>query len=121
VLRRLRILDLLAVTLSLAVVGILSVHAYGGSTGGLVRIDSQSGPEIYPLDQPRTIKVSGPIGTDVIEIRDGAARVVEADCRDKVCIAMGAISRPGAWVACLPNRVFLRVLGTDAAADALSY
>ncbi len=36
-------------------------------------------------------------------------------------ITMGAIERPGAWVACLPNRVFLRVLGTDASTDALTY
>ena len=31
----------------------------------------------------------------------------------QVCVHMGAISKPGQWVACLPNKVFVRVRGNS--------
>lgn len=121
-LRRLRALDFLAILLSIGAVAALSVRAYGEQGAGIrVQIDAEGGSWIYPLDQNRTVTLEGPVGHNVIEIRDGVARVVEADCRDKICVTMGAITRPGSWVACLPNRVFLRVLGADAGSDAVSY
>ena len=36
--------------------------------------------------------------------------LTESDCRDEVCVAMGEISRPTGWIACLPNRVFVRIV-----------
>lgn len=121
--RRLRILDLVALLVSAGTVAALSIRAYAdqGARATMVQIESPSGTYVYPLDQDRRITVTGPVGRNVIEIRGGEARVVEADCPDKICITMGAIRRPGAWVACLPNRVFLRVLGTDASTDAFSF
>jgi len=42
------------------------------------------------------------------------ARVLESPCPLKLCVAAGLASRPGQVVACLPNRVALRVLGAEA-------
>jgi hypothetical protein len=123
VLRRLRVLDILAFVVCVASVAGLSVRAYGQNRGQAtsIRVDAPTGSWVYPLDQDRRFEVLGPIGRNVIEIHAGSARVVEADCRDKICISMGAISKPGSWIACLPNQVFVRVLGTDADTDALAY
>lgn len=120
--RHLRLFDIAAIVLSLATVATLSAYAYGGrGAGTLLQIDALGGSWIYPLDEERVLTIEGPVGHVVVRIEGGTARVIEADCRDKVCVTMGAISRPGAWVACLPNHVFVRVLGTDAGSDAVAY
>jgi len=122
VLRRLRLLDYLALVVSFAVVGVFGAYAYRDrGSGAELLIQAQGGQWIYPLDQDRELTVDGPLGKTVISIRAGKARVTEATCRDKICISMGAISAPGAWIACLPNRVFLRVAGTDERTDAVSF
>lgn len=121
-LRRLRILDYLALVVSLTCVGALAAYAYqdrGGATH--VLIQGQGGEWIYPLEQDREVAVEGPVGRTVVAIHEGHVHVAEASCRDKVCISMGAVSTPGAWIACLPNRVFIRVLGSDTQTDATSF
>ncbi len=48
-----------------------------------------------------------------IEIKDGKAKVVEADCLDQICTHMHAISKEGETIICLPNRLFLEVEESD--------
>jgi hypothetical protein len=111
---RLRPFDCLAVLLSVAVVGAFSVYAYAGKgrTGDVV-IEAAGERWIYSLASNRREEVRGPLGTTTVVIRDGKAAVVDSPCPDKLCIHMPPVSRPGQWIACLPNRVFVRVRGTD--------
>jgi hypothetical protein len=77
---------------------------------------------VYPLGADRTVTVSGPLGDTVVEIRGGQARVLSSPCAEKICVRSGAIARPGQWIACLPNRVFLDVQGhARRSADAISF
>ena len=50
----------------------------------------------------------------IVVISGGKAFVEDSPCPDKLCVHMPAISKPGQWIACMPNRVFLRVRGSDA-------
>ena len=68
---------------------------------------------IYPLREDREIRVDGPLGEELIVIRSGEAFVETSPCPNKLCILQGKISRPGQWIACLPNRVFLHVSGKE--------
>jgi hypothetical protein len=66
--------------------------------------------------------VKGPLGETVVVISGGKARVEDSPCPDKLCVHMPAISKPGQWIACLPNRVFVRVRGSSGEKiDDLSY
>jgi hypothetical protein len=122
VLRRLKLLDYLAIVISLGCVGALAAYAYQGHEGATaVLIQAQGGQWIYSLDQDREITVEGPVGDTTIGIHAGGVRVVEASCRDKVCVSMGTISTPGSWIACLPNRLFIRIQGNDAQTDATAF
>jgi len=122
VLRRLKIFDYVAIVASLASVGGLAAYAYQDRGGGTqVQIESPYGQWIYPLNQDREVTIEGSQGSNTVVIHAGAARVVEASCRDKVCISMGAIATPGAWVACLPNRLLIRILGSSAGTDATAF
>ncbi len=62
----------------------------------------------------RRVRVPGPLGETVVEIEGGVARIVESPCRAKVCMRMGIVSSPGDWVACVPNRVFVKVEASGA-------
>jgi len=82
--------------------------------GQLVQV-MQDGDTIYraPLDRDFKAELSGPLGTTHLEIRDGAAQVVSSPCPYKVCISMGKISRQNEIIACVPNRLLVKVVGTD--------
>ncbi len=115
--------DFVAIAAAILVVGWFSIRAYAeAEEGSLVRIQSTAGEFVYPLDTGREIDVDGPLGPTHVEIRDGQVRVVASPCREKICIAGGWISRSGEWVACLPNRVFLRIEGgEESAVDAQTF
>jgi hypothetical protein len=120
--RRPRPLDLLAIAISVGAVGLLAAYAYQGRVGTTrAVIQAPGGTWIYALDRDVDVRVDGPVGPTVISIHAGGIRVEAASCRDKVCVAMGTISRPGAWIACLPNRLFIRIQGTDVETDATSF
>lgn len=57
-------------------------------------------------------------GRNVIDIRDGKIAVIEANCPDHICMAMGYCNS-GAPIACLPNELILAfsdIPGIDGAA-----
>lgn len=59
---------------------------------------------VYSLDKDQVI----PIGdTNVCEIKDGKAHMLEADCPDQLCVMQGDIDGHGGMIICLPNRVII--------------
>jgi hypothetical protein len=89
-----------------------SLYAFGNrGTGGEVLIEASGERWIYQLGEEGTKPVSGPLGITIVRIGDGAAWIEDSPCRDKLCVASGRISKPGQWIACLPNKVFLRIGG----------
>lgn len=120
---RLRLLDLVAVLVSLLVVGVFSASAYsGGEKNPNVVIEASGQQWIYPLRDDRQVTVQGPLGEEVIAISGGQAFVTSSPCPNKICIQQGRISKPGQWIACLPNKVFVRISGaTGAVVDTISY
>ena len=68
---------------------------------------------LYSLSEDQEI----PVGEgNIIAISGGEAFMKWADCPDKLCIHQGMISHTGESIACLPNRVTVRVRG-GAASD----
>ncbi len=110
--QKVRLLDLGAILISIVVLGGFSYHVYGNRGGeAVLYIQNQSKVWIYPLSKELELDIPGPLGLTHVRIKDRAAFVESSPCRDKICIHMGKISRNSEWVACLPNRIFLRVQG----------
>lgn len=65
---------------------------------------------VWPLDEDRVIRIND---TNVCEIRDGKARMIEADCPDHLCMTQGAVDAHGGMIVCLPNRVVIEPVGTS--------
>lgn len=44
---------------------------------------------------------------------DGSIAFTESDCPDKVCIKSGRLHLAGQYAACLPNRIYMKIISTD--------
>jgi hypothetical protein len=113
---RIRALDIVIFLFALIIIGLISLQTYarGRGTPEIIISGAGQGAEqqwIYPLDGEATLRVPGPLGETVVEIKDGAVQVISSPCPEKICVKTGRISKPGQWIACLPNRVFISIRG----------
>lgn len=90
---------------------VFSAFAVYGSNGGVpqVILESDGRRWEFPLDAAETIAVPGPLGDTVIELQGNEARIIASPCTGQNCVAAGAISHHGQWIACLPNRVMVSI------------
>ncbi|MDO4622036.1 MAG: NusG domain II-containing protein [Eubacteriales bacterium] len=65
----------------------------------------------YSLGDDQTIKIGS---TNVCRIENGVVTMTEADCPDHICVKTKPIDRKGGSIVCLPNRVVLKIIGTNA-------
>ena len=93
------------------------------SEGGeaVVTVD---GVEVWraPLSAPQRwdyVDESGVVRNRIV-IEDGAVRVEEADCPDRVCVRTGKARYDGQVIVCLPHRLIVRVVGGADGPDAVT-
>ena len=61
-------------------------------------------------------------GYNLIRITEDGVHVVEANCRNQICVQAGQHVRPGQIIACLPNRVLVRLTGSiEEGVDAVAH
>ncbi|MCS7242999.1 MAG: NusG domain II-containing protein [Candidatus Caldatribacterium sp.] len=60
-------------------------------------------------ERDEEIALRGPLGVTIVAIRGGRVFVVTSPCPDKVCIKTGKIPDDADFIACVPNRVFIRI------------
>lgn len=63
----------------------------------------------YSLDRETRVEAPGRLGTTVVRIRGGHARIESAPCPHKLCVRMGEVGREGGIIVCIPNEVVVRV------------
>ena len=104
--------DWIVLLVSIILVVLLALQSLGDRGGTpIVRIEGEDESWVYPLDADIEVEVEGPLGHTHVLIHDGAVWVSDSPCTQKVCIAAGQISAPGTFIACLPNRVLVRIEG----------
>lgn len=52
-------------------------------------------------------------GKNVLIVKDGEAYMSHADCPDKTCVRTGKISKTGQNIVCLPNKVYVSIIGAE--------
>lgn len=107
---------------ALACVALLSwplAAARAGGQEGRVVIVAPGGESAVPLSRDAEYRIDGATGEVVVRVADGAVRIATSGCLDQTCVRTGAVSSPGAVIACVPNRVVVRVGGAgDGGLDA---
>lgn len=86
----------------------------------LIRRDGELIAEVA-LTASKRIEVDGPIGTTVIEIAPGRARVHSDPGPRQYCVQQGWLTRANAIAICAPNHVSLTLLGRSGRHDSINY
>jgi len=92
----------------------------GPAERAVVRLDGRVVAE-YPLNVARRLEVQGPIGTTVVEIQPGRARVLTDPGPRQYCVRQGWLTQANAIAICAPNHVSLALAGQNSGYDSLSY
>lgn len=86
----------------------------------VIRREGQVFAEV-DLHARKNLEIPGPLGTTLIAIEPGRARVVADPGPRQYCVRQGWLSRPGEIAICAPNRVSLQITGRTKAYDSLNY
>ncbi len=100
-----------ALLVGLAAGGAALLLRGNGHGAARAEIWTPSGTESLPLARPGARSVEGPLGATEVRVAEGAVRVAASPCPLQSCVRAGPIRRPGQVLACLPNRVLVRVVG----------
>lgn len=65
----------------------------------------------------KTYRIETDHGYNIIEIGDKSVRVIEADCKDKIDVKQGWISKPGETLVCLPHKLVIEIMSESEISD----
>jgi hypothetical protein len=108
-----------AVVIALAMLAWPATYLAAAGRADVAVVTGPGGTSQIALRPDRTVEVEGARGPLMLEVRDGAVRVLEAPCPDLICVHQGAVSRSGSALVCVPNGVSVRVGGGSDALDAV--
>jgi hypothetical protein len=86
----------------------------------VIRLDGRVVAE-YPLNASRKVDVAGPLGTTVVEIQPGRARVLADPGPRQYCVRQGWLTRVNAIAICAPNHVSVGLAGGQPGYDSLTF
>lgn len=61
----------------------------------------------------REFKINSKYGKNIVVLDKGFVYMEESDCKDKICIKKGKISKTGDSIICLPNRLIVKIVSYD--------
>lgn len=99
---------LILIVVCVAVCAYLS-HQLLRNTGAgevIVKVDGKH-TGTYSLDEDQEIRINQ--GSNVLEIKNGRADMIDADCPDQLCVHQKAISANNENIICLPNKVVVEI------------
>ena len=125
---KLKAVDIIVILLSATAAIAAGFIIYGNYTPPeLLEITCRDGTMVYRLDQDKEISIKGPRGDSVIFIENKQGYFQNSPCPDKLCVKSGTLKKSGDWAGCIPNMVFIRIMGEekgkskDEKIDAFSY
>ena len=89
------------------------VHVFIGGKGASKAIVKVNGEiqGVYSLSEDQEIEINH--GTNILQIKNGKADMIEADCPDQLCVHQKKISMNHESIICLPNRVVVEIESSE--------
>ena len=120
--------DIILITILLMVTLLfLMMQNFFGKDGAEVVV-MQDGKVMYEfsledeLKGDNALRIETTAGYNILEIKDGTASVINADCPDGLCVKQKAISKQGESLICLPHKLVITVEGAEESnIDAFAY
>ncbi|MCI9074886.1 MAG: NusG domain II-containing protein [Dorea sp.] len=73
----------------------------------------------YSLNEDQEVEINQ--GSNILEIKNGRADMLEADCPDQLCVHQKAVSASNENIICLPNKVIVEIRSrTDSQIDTVA-
>lgn len=66
----------------------------------------------YQIDATPHNDVSDNSQINILEIKDGSASIIQADCPDRLCVHQKKINKKGETLVCLPHKVVVTVISS---------
>lgn len=106
---------LIVVLVVVAIISYITIKYVGKSDGGQVEVVIDGNTiESFSLNEDITFKiVIDEENYNILEIKEGVAKVIEADCPDKLCVSQSSINEEGESIICLPHKLVVRVVKTS--------
>lgn len=64
----------------------------------------------YSLQEDQVIEVKEDLGINRVQIKNGKAKMIEADCPDGYCMDQNEISKENETIVCLPHKLVVEVI-----------
>lgn len=65
------------------------------------------------LSEPQVIEIRTEKGYNFLKIEEGRILMLEADCRDQICVNTVPATQPGDTIVCLPHEVIVQIKGSS--------
>lgn len=76
----------------------------------------------FSLNKEAVIEIPNSYGLSVLEIKDGYADMLSADCPDKICVNHMKIHYNKETIVCLPGKIIAEITGgEDSGLDGIAY
>ncbi len=72
-----------------------------------------------PLTEEKEYSVEGKEGKVNIKTYVNAICIKESNCKDKICIHQGKINSSNQTITCLPNRIYIKIIGIKEDVDVI--
>ena len=109
------ILGLIAIIAAAGIWLFYSADAEKGLTA-VITVDGDVRAEL-PLDKSGIVPIETEWGYNIVTVEDGKVFVVEADCRDQICVDHKKIEKTGETIVCLPHKMVVEIIGGEEEVD----
>jgi hypothetical protein len=75
----------------------------------------------FSLNQNVTKVIEGPVGKTEVIIDSGKVRISKSPCTKKYCIHQGWINQINQSIVCVPNQIYISIIGNQTDYDSLNY
>ena len=111
--------DIILITAALLAAGVFLLCINVFSTAGEYAVVEVNGETVVQLslaeDTVYDIEIENEV-TNTLKIENGEAKMISADCPDKICVKHRSISKNNESIICLPNKVIITIV-SDAESD----
>ena len=119
---KIQIGDLFTIIIFIVLTTYLSSILWNFPQGEYLKIDMGK-QEIgsFSLNQNVTKVIEGPVGKTEIIIDSGKVRISKSPCTKKYCIHQGWINQINQSIVCVPNQIYISIIGNQTDYDSLNY
>ncbi|MEF2966999.1 NusG domain II-containing protein [Paenibacillus sp. M1] len=82
-----------------------------GDFNAVITVDGQLYKKVPLSGDDEEIEIKTEFGHNILKKFNGGIQMIFADCPKKISMAMGFISRPNQTIICVPNRIYVEIVG----------